>query len=444
MALGGITMTDTDGNIGVERTSLAEKVCGLLFDISAHSDFWETTPGTEVAARFKDTVVEFNSLQEAVKAGIEEYSDLTPETAKNYLLNGVAYYHIKHFFNRVGGSGRLYVMFADCTTNFNAIIEMQRVANGTISQFGVWTEQSIWKIANVGDPTYQNSNLKTDLNTIAATLANDYAAPCVITLCGNSAKVKTTSGTQETVDIAKIPSVITKDRYVAVLLSQGRDSVVSAIQQSLDSKTPVGTVGCVLGSLADMNVADSIGWVQGNEVTDYFPDIEMGFGDVTVEGGNLKNTTPYYSLTINQLNALEEKGYVFLCKYAGFEGSVYFSGDTTCSDGDYRTLGRNRVINKSRRNVRIALLPYVNSKLKIDPSTGQLSSAQITIFTNAVTGVLDAMESAEEISGTGTVTVPANQNILQNDKLTLSYKIVPMGTSKEIIVEEGFALNSQA
>lgn len=444
MALGGVIMTDSDGNIGTERTNLSEKISGILFDISAQTSFWDSTPGSTVASKFKDTVVEFNSLQEAVDAGIAEYSEVTAETAKNYLLNGVVYYHIKHYFNRVGGSGRLYVMFADCSTNFNALVEMQKAANGMISQFGVWTEQNLWKVTSDGDSAYQNSTLKTDLNVIAATLANDYAAPCVIALCGNSAKVKTSSGTQETVDIAKIPSVITKDRYVSVLLSQGLDDTVSAIQQSLDSKTPVGTVGCVLGSLADMNVADSIGWVQNNEVTDYFPDIEMGFGDVSVEGSGLKNTTPYYALSISQINALEDKGYIFLCKYAGLEGSVYFSSDRTCSDGDYRTLGRNRVINKSRRLVRAALLPYVNAKMKIDPSTGALSTAQITIFTNAVDGALETMVDAEEVSGIGTITIPSNQNILKNDRLTLSYTLVPMGTSKEIVVQDGFALNSQA
>lgn len=445
MALGDVIMTDTDGNIGVKRTVTSEEVTGLLFDISAQkTGFWESTPGTAASAKFKDTVVELNSLADAVEAGIAEYSDLTADTAKDYLLNGVAYYHIKHYFNRVGGTGRLFVMFADCSTNFNALIDMQKAANGMISQFGVWTEQSLWKAVAGGDEMYQNNTLKTDLNTIANTLANEYSAPCVIALCANSAKVKTSAGTQDTVEISKIPTVISKDRYVGVLLSQARESTVATIQQSLDSKTPVGILGCVLGALASNNVAESIGWVQNGNVVDYFPDIEMGFGDVSVESSELKNTTPYHALTRSQLNALEDKGYIFLCKYAGLEGSVYFSGDTTCSDGDYRSFSRNRVINKSRRNVRAALLPYVNAKLKLDPSTGALSTAQITIFTNAVSDVLTAMESAEEISGKGAINIPANQNILQNDKLRLSYKIVPMGTSKEIIVEEGLALNSQA
>ena len=141
-----------------------------------------------------------------------------------------------------------------------------------------------------------------------------------------------------------------------------------------------------------------------------------------------------------QLDTLEELGYVFLVKYSGLEGHVYFSGDTTCSNGDYRTISRNRVINKSRRSVRTALLPYVNSPIKVDPATGNLSAAQIAVFTNLITKILNAMVAAEEISGIGAVTIPANQNILQNDTLIIQYTMVPIGTAKAIKVTEGLVL----
>ena len=110
MALGGVFLTDTDGNIGVEASNLSEKVCGLLFDISQQTGFWETTPGSAAAPIFQGSVVELNNLDEAVEAGITEYTELTDTTAANYLLNGVAYYHIKQYFEAVGGSGQLYVM----------------------------------------------------------------------------------------------------------------------------------------------------------------------------------------------------------------------------------------------------------------------------------------------------------------------------------------------
>ena len=58
MALGGVFMTDTDGNIGSEVSVLTEKVCGLVFDISAHSDIWTTGVGVELKNKLEGNVIE--------------------------------------------------------------------------------------------------------------------------------------------------------------------------------------------------------------------------------------------------------------------------------------------------------------------------------------------------------------------------------------------------
>lgn len=213
------------------------------------------------------------------------------------------------------------------------------------------------------------------------------------------------------------------------------------MQASLKSTTPVGVVGLALGALTRASVGESIGWVQNFDLVNYVPSIEMGFGDSKVEDGKIANATSYSALTKYQLDELDDKGYMFLRTYEGREGHVYFTKDRTCSDGDYCTIARNRTINKSRRLVREALLPYVNSPVKVDPSTGQLSSAQITIYNNLITSVLSAMETAEEISGIGTVSVPADQNILVNKKLTFSYKLIPLGCAESIEVTEGLAIS---
>ena len=287
-----------------------------------------------------------------------------------------------------------------------------------------------------------------DLDAIATTLANDYNAPVSILLNANSAKVlgplnEGVATEITTVDLTKIPTCIINKRYVSVLLSQALDNDVHLMQAALDSKTPVGNVGAALGILSIANVAESIGWVQQYDVVSQFPDIELGFGNSTLTGGVLTNATKYASLNSTQIDTLDDKGYIFLCRYVGYEGHVFFNGDTTCSDGDYRTIARNRVINKSRRGVRLALLKYVNSPIKVDPATGLLSTTQITIFRNLVSNVLNMMVTANEVSGMGSIVMPADQNILQNDRLKLWYTLVPIGTAKEIRVEEGFALKQQ-
>lgn len=494
MALGGVFMTDTDGNIGKEISNNTEKICGLLFDISEQTGFWTTGYTATVASTFQDTVVEFNTLQDAVDAGIKPY-DANTDATSNF-LHGIPYYHIKHFFDVAGGSGRLFVMFADCGNNSNgnwdALVTMQKAAHGVINQFGVWTEKFLWRnISGSLTGDYSVSPLVSELNSNAVSLANDYNAPVSILVNANSAKVlgpntteysyaevenpsgnpkeqgwyksdgnggytaaAETSVVQDTtyytrtatesttvydeVVLSRIPTCITGYRYVSVLLGQAIDNDVHSMQAALDSKTPVGNVGAALGLLSVANVAESFGWVQQYDVVGQFPDIEMGFGNIAQD-----NLTNYDSLSKFQVDDLDTKGYIFLCRYVGYEGHVFFNGDTTCSDGDYRTIARNRVINKSRRGVRLALLKYVNSPIKVDPATGLLSTTQITIFRNLVSNVLNMMVTANEVSGIGSIVIPADQNILQNDRLKLWYTLVPIGTAKEIRVEEGFALKQQ-
>lgn len=442
-------MKDTDGNIGSSIVNETEKVCGLLFDISEQPDFWTKGPGVDIAENWKDTVVELNSLGDAVKLGITPYTGETsteggePDsdgTVSKDLLYGIPYYHINQFFGMAGGSGRLFVMFADCSSDWNALIDMQKASGGIINQFGVWTEQKIWKKM---DPEAQQYSIAIvgDLQSVAEEMANDYFAPVHIILSGNSSKVTTDSGTDDNIVFSEIADAIINARYVTVLLGQSMDTEVKAMQASLKSTTPVGVVGLALGALTRASVGESIGWVQNFDLVNYVPSIEMGFGDSKVEDGKIANATSYSALTKYQLDELDDKGYMFLRTYEGREGHVYFTKDRTCSDGDYCTIARNRTINKSRRLVREALLPYVNSPVKVDPATGQLSSAQITIYNNLITSVLSAMETAEEISGVGTVSIPAAQNILVNKKLTFSYTLIPLGCAESIEVTEGLAIS---
>ena len=54
----------------------------------------------------------------------------------------------------------------------------------------------------------------------------------------------------------------------------------------------------------------------------------MGFGDVTLNSEDkLTSTLKYSSLNKIQLDDLDDKGYVFLCKYSGLESGVFFSKD---------------------------------------------------------------------------------------------------------------------
>ena len=437
MALGGVFMSDTDGNIGTSSTTSTEKVTGLLFDISKQAKFFEEGAGLAVKDKLQGNVIEINSMDDLKELGITAYSG---DTEKD-LLFGIPYYHINHFFGIQGSTGRLFIMFADCGIDWNAIEQMQRAAHGMINQLGIWTEQSLWKQTDPEAETY-SIDLVTDLQSKAASLA-DENAPLSILLCANSAVIATDEESVKKVELGKIPTCVINARFVSVLLGQGLDADVSAMQLANQNLTPVGNIGAALGCIASASVQESFAWVNKFNLIGYFPDIEMGFGDVTLNSeSKLTSTLKYSSLNKIQLDDLDDKGYIFLCKYSGLESGVFFSKDQTCSNGDYRTVARNRTIHKSRRAVRNALLPYVNSPLKVDPSTGYLSSAKITMFQNIVSDILTTMQNNEEISGFS-VTIDKNQNVLKNDTLIIKYSLVPVGVASRIEVVEGLALTNK-
>ena len=437
MALGGVFMSDTDGNIGTSSTTSTEKVTGLLFDISKQAKFFEEGAGLAVKDKLQGNVIEINSMDDLKELGITAYSG---DTEKD-LLFGIPYYHINHFFGIQGSTGRLFIMFADCGVDWNAIEQMQRAAHGMINQLGVWTEQSLWKQTDPEAETYR-IDLVTDLQSKAASLA-DENAPLSILLCANSAVIATDEESVKKVELGKIPTCVINARFVSVLLGQGLDADVSAMQLANQNLTPIGNIGAALGCIASASVQESFAWVNKFNLIGYFPDIEMGFGDVTLNSeSKLTSTLKYSSLNKIQLDDLDDKGYIFLCKYSGLESGVFFSKDQTCSNGDYRTVARNRTIHKSRRAVRNALLPYVNSPLKVDPSTGYLSSAKITMFQNIVSDILTTMQNNEEISGFS-VTIDKNQNVLKNDTLIIKYSLVPVGVASRIEVVEGLALTNK-
>lgn len=139
MALGGVFMSDTDGNIGTNSTTSTEKVTGLLFDISKQAKFFEEGAGLAVKDKLQGNVIEINSMDDLKELGIAAPSD----DPKNDLLFGVPYYHINHFFSIQGDNGRLFIMFANCGADWNAIDQMQHAAHGMINQLGVCGQSSL-------------------------------------------------------------------------------------------------------------------------------------------------------------------------------------------------------------------------------------------------------------------------------------------------------------
>lgn len=448
MALGNVFISDVDGNIPYQAPSDQEKVTGLLFDTSLQPDLFTAGYGKTNQNKVKlNDVLYVTSRKSAVNDfGIIDRVDvIDPDEENNEnFLHGIPAYHIREFFRMSGnvdGPGKLYVMFADCSTDWDAIDTMQRVAGGTINQLGVWTEQPLWKLN--GDADKYNLNLVKGLNDKAEALAAQNQ-PLSIVLCANPSNTGAQTTAAKQIDLNKIPTAICESSRVSVIFGQASNDVLKRMQHRNANNTPVGFLGAVMGAIAKANVHESVAWVrQFNLFADDFQDIELGFGDINLDADDeFTSVNIYESLSPVLLDELDDKGYIFPIKYAGRENGIYISRDQTCSHGDFRTIARNRTINKSRRQVRAALLPYVNSPLLVNPSTGFLAASKITAFKTLIGDVLAKMQAAQEISGYA-VTIDPNQNVLVNDTLRISYVIVPVGVATRIYVEEGLSLTAK-
>ena len=447
MALGNVFISDTDGKIPSNVSSGNEKVTGLLFDISLQPTLFTAGYGKNNETKLKlNDVAYITNLKSAVKDfGIIERVKATEDEENNVnFLHGIPYYHISEFFRLSGnidGSGKLYVMFADCSVSWDAIEIMQRASGGTINQLGVWTEQSLWK--DNGNADKYSLNIVKSINDKAVAMASQNQ-PLSVILSAYPSKTGANTIEGKKVDLNKIPSCICEASRTSVIIGQASSELISTMQKCNTNHSPVGFLGAVLGCLAKANVQESIAWVkQFNLFSDGFQEIEFGFGDTNqTDDEEFISLNRYESLSPVMLDDLDDKGYIFPIKYSGRENGIYISKDQTCSAGDYRTIARNRTINKSRRAVRAALLPYVNSPLLVNPSTGFLAPSKITSFKGIVGDVLSGMQKSQEVSGYA-VTIDANQNVLVNDTLRISYFIVPVGVAVKIYVEEGLSLTAK-
>lgn len=449
--LGGVFTTDVNRKDANNVFISTENVVGLIFDTSVVGGLEKALGSdTEASIKFaKGNVVELNVPKDVIEAGIDEK-----------VLSGIAKYHIDNFFRLVDGAQRLFVSFMDSTsdTNFDAVEKMQLASGGIIYQIGVWTGVPIAK-KGVG-PTYdvESGNVCEKLQKVAETLGGkvdvtnfDGNAPVNILL--NAPII----GEAE-VDITKLPDLSELDMpKVSVLLGQPSTDTVHKLmctvnhakQQDTPAFAQVGCIGAALGCLAMAPSNESIAHVNGFNLVSVVQDAELGFGNLIDEESKTSykaesSFTNIKTLSYNKRNTLlHKKGYIFLTNYDGLENSIFFSSDQTLSTGDYRTISRCRVMHKSRRVVRRALLPRVNGNVEVDTTTGMLSASAVADFQNLVIQALDKNmvepgTTRPQISGR-TCRIDDKQDVLNTDEIKIYYTLVPLGVSSVINVTEGFA-----
>lgn len=443
--LGGVFTTDLDGNITSTSYVSTENVCGLIFDTKIAGGLSAALGSGTAATSFANgNVVELNVLKDCDEVGLD-----------SSVMGGLPYYHVQQFFKLTGSNARLFVSFMDSSTdtNFEAVEQMQLASGGIIYQIGVWTGEAI-ATTGADDYVIPENGIISKLQAVAETLGGkigttNYEGNSPVNIILNAPILAAA-----TCDYKKLPDLLNcAAPKVSVILGQSTSDSCHEVQLAVNNLTStsayavVGNVGAALACLSVAPANESIAHVASFNLSAVMTDAELGFGNLTQTdkqwGANVSFTGIKTIGYVKRNKYLHQKGYIFLTNYDGLENSVFFSSDQTLTTGDYRTIARCRVMHKSRRVVRRALLPYVNSSVEVDTSTGQISSSDITSFQNVVLNALDANlvepgTSVPQISGRS-CTIDEEQDILTNDQLLISYTLIPLGTTAVISVTEGFS-----
>ena len=444
--LGGVFTTDLDGNLTSSSYVSTENVCGLVIDTKVAGGIEAALGGASKANTVfgKGNVVELNVLDDCKEVGLDEK-----------VMGGLPYYHIKQYFKLLGNNARLFVSFMDSAkdTEFEAIENMQLASGGIIYQVGVWTGEAI-ATASGSTYTIPEDGLISKLQTMAEKLggkigATNYDGNSPLNILLNAPVVNAAK-----CDYTKLPDLTDCNApKVSVLLGQASSELCHNVQLAVNnlkaesSYAVTGNIGAALACLSVAPANESIGHVANFNLSAVMTEAELGFGDLTQTSKQWGADVSFTNIkTINYVKRnkhLHKNGYIFLTNYDGIENSIFFSSDQTLSTGDYRTISRCRVMHKSRRVVRRALLPYVNQNWEVDTSTGQFSSSDITTLQNVVLEALDANMvepggTVPQISGRS-CNIDEGQNILENDQLLINYTLIPLGTSAVLSVTEGFS-----
>lgn len=212
----------------------------------------------------------------------------------------------------------------------------------------------------------------------------------------------------------------------------GMDGNGKGNELSLAYSKTVSCGGAVLGTLSGAKVHENIGWVGKFNINK----------NSTNEFDVLKfaDNRLFTEVSRSEVDAISDKGYIFLLKHIGRAGSYFNDSHTAISESDdFAYIENNRTIDKAVRGCREFLLPSLNAPLYVNED-GTLTEDTIATFKNDAERALEEMQRVGEISAFSVVIDP-DQDVLKTSKLTITIKIVPVGVARNIVVNIGFAVS---
>jgi hypothetical protein len=399
-----VTIIKTSGNLG-RAVAVEDGITGLI------------VTGIAVSQQFAlgDVLGPFYQLSDAEAKGITEAYDIANKS--------LAWHHIKDFFFAGGNGIELYVMVVVNTTIMKDMADKTKTmmpvlldgAKGRICLMG------ITRVPDAGYTAAHTSGLDDDVFDAVAKAqesavdAFDKYWPIQVLVEG-----RLYEGVAGDAKNMRDASTGCNANRVSVVISQDHDTA------ALDARfAKYANVGFALGRLASIGVQRNMGRVKD--------------GPMAIDNPALSNNALMKTFTTADLDALYDKGYIFLDKEDGKAGFYFVDDSCACPiDDDYAFINRGRTIDKAVRLIRTTYVNELKDDIDIDPATGRIGAEVIKSYQASCLKTLQInMQARGEISGKS-VNIDANQNVLATDKVEVVVGIVPKGMVREIQVTLGF------
>lgn len=391
MPLPSVVFTKQEGGLGRPLPG-EDHISGLIY----YRDSGVALPTGFGSAHEKT----FFSLASAEAAGITD----------GHAAYGRLWYHIREFF-RLAPKGVLHVGVYDAPANYathtyTEMTTLQQFASGKIRQLAVYLDE----VAGV------STAIIAALQTQAAALYTAHM-PVVVLVAFDLDAVS---------DLSTLANLRTgANYYVSCVI--GQDGGAKGAEIYTADEVSVTTIGAVLGSLAFGQVHESIAWPRKYKPSDTELDVAaFANGDLVSQQAE------------SLLDTLNDRGYIFLRKFIGLDGSYWNDTPTAAAaTSDYAYIEANRTIDKAIRLAYAALVQEVNGPVLVDADTGKLSESYIEYLKGISDQAISQMARDGELSGYQTIIDP-EQNVLTNSTIEVTIELVGVGVSRKLSINIGF------
>lgn len=322
----------------------------------------------------------------------------------------VLHYQISEFF-RIQPDGILWVGIFAVPGSFTAaeVDTMQTAATGAIRQLAIFKDAAAYSAGDIA-LIHAACQAQVDIHKeLIALYTGDLAAVSNISTLANLSAGNT--------------------NLVSSVIAQDGAGLGNYLWKTTGKS--VSAIGACLGTVALSKVSHSIAWVANYNMSNGYELDAPAFAN-----GVLLSAA---SVNDNLLNLLQNYRHIFLRKFVGVAGSYWNENSSAISQSsDYAYQSDNRTMQKATRTVYKNLVPVLNGPITLN-ADGTLANESIAYLQGLCDAPLAQMVRDGELSAYS-ATIDPRQNILSTGVLKITVKLVQIATSRNIIVNIGYAV----